>query len=141
MSTKSQTIFLPPLFRFLMEATAWTYFLFLAINSFGQSDLVNFVIFISILILSIALLATFNFPGDKKKEGLVNIPGWARILNEWFSGGLLSIIGAYLLFQEVGAVLQFVLILVVIVLDRKRYSWMLGFTDTAPDYVTVLREV
>jgi hypothetical protein len=140
MSINKQTLFLQPLFRFLMELTAWSWFLFLAIIALGQSNLVNFAIYFSTLILSIALLATLNFPGDKHKDGPVNIPGWARILNEWFSGGLLSIIGAYLLFQEIGAVLQFILILIVIVLDRKRYAWMLGFSDTAPEYVTMLKK-
>ena len=130
MSTKNQTLFLPPLFRFLMELTAWGYFIILAFT-------VD-ILYILVTILSVFLLAVFNFPGDKKENGPVNIPGWTRILNEWFSGGFISIIGAYILWQEVGAVLQFVLILVVIVLDRKRYSWMLGYSD-APDYVTVIQ--
>ena len=133
MSTAKQAIFLPPVFRFLMELTAWGYFLILAFT-------VD-ILYIFVFLLSILLLGLFNFPGDKKKEGPINIPCWTRILNEWFSGGLLGIIGAYLLFQEVGAILQFILILIVIILDRKRYAWFLGFSDAAPDYVTLLREM
>ena len=140
MSARKQAIFLPPVFRFLMELGAWGYFIILGISNLGQ-DIVSSLVYFSVFLLSLLFLAIFNFPGDKRQNGPVNIPGWLRILNEWFSGGLISIIGAYLLFQETGAFLQFVLILIVIVLDRKRYTWMLGFTDTAPEYVTILREM
>ena len=133
MSTQKQIIFLPPLFRFLMELTAWGYFIILTFT-------VDFL-YIIVTLISIFLLASFNFSGDKKNDGPINIPGWTRILNEWFSGGLLSIFGAYLLWQEVGAILQIILILFVIILDRKRYYWMLGYSNTAPEYVTVLREM
>ncbi|MFW9930297.1 MAG: hypothetical protein ACFFD1_12955 [Candidatus Thorarchaeota archaeon] len=133
MSFTRRIVFLPPIFRFLMELTAWTYFLILAFT-------VD-IIFILGFILSVILLGLFNFPGDKKQNGPINVPGWMRILNEWFSGGLLSIIGAFLLFQEVGAVMQFVLLLIVIIFDKDRYAWMLGLRETAPEYVTILRQV
>ena len=116
-----------------MELTAWFWFLILAFT-------VN-ILYIGAFFLSVGLLATFNFPGDKRKDGPINIPGWLRILNEWFSGGILSIIGAWLLFGELGVLIQLILILCVIYFDRKRYYWMLGYKDSAPIYVTALRDL
>ena len=133
MNNTQQLIFLPPVFRFLMELTAWFWFLILAFT-------VN-ILYIGAFFLSVGLLATFNFPGDKRKDGPINIPGWLRILNEWFSGGILSIIGAWLLFGELGVLIQLILILCVIYFDRKRYYWMLGYKDSAPIYVTALRDL
>ena len=114
-----------------MELTAWTYFLLLAI--------VKNPLFFIILIISVLFLALFNYPGDKKIDGPINVHGWLRIANEWVSGGLLGIIGAFLLFQELGALIQSLLVILVIIFDRERYAWMLGFVDQPPIYVSNLR--
>lgn len=132
MSATKQTLFLPPTFRFLMELTTWVYFIILAF----QSE----VLYIFGFLASAFCLAVFNFPGDKKQDGPVNIPGYARILNEWISGCLLGMVGAYLLFQEIGLALQIILILLVIIFDRERYFWMLGMRESAPDYVKIIHE-
>jgi hypothetical protein len=124
--------YLPPLFRFIMELTAWIYFIVLAIY--------NDVLYIVVFFMSVSCLAIFNFPGDKKIDGPVDVPGWLRIGNEWFSGGLVSIVGAFLLFQLLGVVVQSILILIVIILDRKRYFWMLGLESNPPVYVSMLRK-
>ena len=115
-----------------MELTAWTYFLVLAI--------VKNPLFFVILMFSVLFLAFFNYPGDKKIDGPINIPGWLRIANELVSGGLLGIIGAFLLFHELGALIQTLLVILVMIFDHQRYAWMLGLVDQPPVYVSNLRK-
>jgi len=132
MGNNSQIDILAPLFRLLMELTAWLWFIVLSITV-DPLYIVGFL-------LSAILLGVFNFPGDKTIDGPVNVAGWVRIINEWFSGGLLSIIGAWILFSEIGLIIQIVIFVCVIALDRERYYWMLGFKDSPPNYVSILRK-
>ena len=119
--------FLPPLFRLLLELTTWAWFLVLTF----QVDL----IYILGLLVSLLLLAVFNFPGDKKLKGPVNVPGIVRIGIEIFSA-LLGIYAAFILFADVGAILQIVLTLIAFVLDYQRWEWMLGMRSGPPESVT-----
>lgn len=134
MSTQQKDLFpsyLPPIFRFLLELTTWAWFLLLAI----QID----PLYILGLIISLLLLAVFNFPGDKNQKGPVEVPGIVRIGIEIFSA-FLGIAGAFILFAEVGAGLQIILTLIAFVLDFQRWAWMLGIRSDPPISVTNIRK-
>ena len=131
MTNQSVFLYLPPLFRFFMELTAWLYFIVLAI----QDNVLYFVVFI----VSAMCLAMLNFPGDKKVDGPVNLPGWARISNELICGGLFGIIGSILLFGDIGMYFQLLLVIITMIFDHQRYLWMLGMRKVAPEYVTMIR--
>ncbi len=118
-SHKFSGLSLPSFFRFLTELTTWVW-LFLA----G---------FWYLTILSLVALAAFNFPGDKKVQGII-VPGWIRISIEIFSG-LLGIFGAWVLIGDLGTLFQSILVVVTFFLDRERWKWMLGWHSEAPSYV------
>jgi hypothetical protein len=114
-------IFLPPLFRFIVELTTWVW-LFLA----G---------FWYLTIASALALGIFNFPGDKKIEAIA-VPGWFRIAVEIISGSV-GVFAAWLLFGNL-AILQLILVISAFLLDRERWQWMLGRREIAPDYVKII---
>ena len=62
----SKKVYIPPVFRFLTELTTWSWFI---IAAFTMN-----LIYIVGFILSVGLLAVFNTPGDKAKDGPVNVP-------------------------------------------------------------------
>ena len=122
---------LPPLFRFIMEITAWLW-LFIAVFSID-------LFYIIFLCISICSLAFMNFPGDKAKDGPIPVPGFVRIFNELVFAGLFGIISAWILFGQIGLVLQSSLIVIVVIFDYKRYLWMLGYYEIPPIYVTYFK--
>ena len=117
---------LPSIFRFLVELTTWGYFIWLAFT-------VN-ILYIIGFIFSLALLATFNFPGDKVKEGPVNVSGPARILVE-ITSGMLGVYGAFMIFGQLGMFFQAGLTIFAYILDTSRWSWMLGKRSDPPESV------
>jgi hypothetical protein len=128
--TPSRRIFIAPLFRFLTELTTWSWFL---IATFTVH-----LIYVGGFLLSIGLLGSFNAQGDKRKEGPVVVPGYLRIGIEIFSG-LLGIFAAWILFAEVGVLLQFSLTLFSFIIDYERWLWLLGVRPTPPESVSYLR--
>ncbi|MFW9855511.1 MAG: hypothetical protein ACFFFG_10645 [Candidatus Thorarchaeota archaeon] len=118
---------IPPLFRFLLELTTWLWFIIAAIYVHW--------IFISGFILSAALLGAFNAPGDKSREGPIPVAGYHRVTIEIFSG-FLGVIGAGVLFKELGLILQLALTVVVFILDYERWAWLLGLRTKPPESVT-----
>ena len=114
-----------------MELTAWLWLLVVGITSDP--------VFLILFIVSISVMATMNFPGDKKHDGPIAVPGWLRIFNELVFAGLLSIVGSYLLFGVNGFIIQSLLVILVIIFDFPRYFWMLGLKKVPPASVTYLR--
>jgi hypothetical protein len=92
-----------------------------------------------VFLLSAGLLGTFNYPGDKKKSGPVNVGGMTRIGIEIFSA-FLGILGAWILFSSIGFFVQVGLTLVTFTLDRARWSWFLGYRKTPPESVLRIQE-
>ena len=122
------SLFISPSLRFIMELTAWCWILIAGLTI----DIIYLVFFV----LSVLLMATMNYPGDKKHDGPISIPGWLRIFNELTFAGLLSIYGSYLLFGLTGFIIQLLIVLLVILFDFPRYLWMTGFKKTPPAYIT-----
>ncbi|MFW9779346.1 MAG: hypothetical protein ACFFE8_10880 [Candidatus Heimdallarchaeota archaeon] len=118
---------IPPLFRFLIELTTWLWFIIAAIT-------VHVIFFVG-FILSAVLLGAFNAPGDKTREGPINVTGYHRVTIEIFSG-FLGVIGAWVLFKEPGLILQSVVTLVAFTLDFERWAWLLGLRTTPPESIT-----
>ncbi|MFW9905092.1 MAG: hypothetical protein ACFFFH_12210 [Candidatus Thorarchaeota archaeon] len=128
-SSESHKYLIPPIFRFLTEFTTWSWFILAAFT--------KNLIYITGLILSIGLLAFFNTPGDKAKDGPVNVPGYLRIVIEIFSG-FLGIFGAWILFGVFGLLLQGGLTILTFILDAERWAWFLGIREHPPESVSRL---
>lgn len=122
------SLFISPTLRFIMELTCWIWLLIAGLT-------IN-IIYLGLFLLSVSLMATLNFPGDKKHDGPVSIPGWLRIFNELMFAGLLGIFGSFLLFEINGIIIQSVIVILVIIFDFSRYLWMLGFKNNPPKYVS-----
>ncbi|MFW9929711.1 MAG: hypothetical protein ACFFD1_09990 [Candidatus Thorarchaeota archaeon] len=119
-------IYLAPTLRFLVELTTWSWFLLAA--------LMKDTVYILFFFLSVFLLAVFNFPGDKMKDGPINVQGWVRISIEAFSA-LLGVFGAWVLFGDIGLLLQLTLTIFVFIVDFERLRWMLGLRKNPPIWV------
>lgn len=129
-SNLNLSLFISPSLRFIMELTAWLWLLVIGI--------IIDPLYLILFIVSLSVMATMNYPGDKKHDGPISIPGWLRIFNELVFAGLLSIFGAYLLFGVNGLIVQSIIVLLVIIFDFPRYLWMLGYKENPPDYVTII---
>jgi hypothetical protein len=123
---------IPPLFRLLLELTTWLWFIIAAITVHW--------IFIGGFILSAALLGAFNFPGDKTREGPISVAGYHRVTIEIFSG-FLGVIGAWVLFKELGLIFQLGLTVLAFILDLERWAWLLGIRPTPPESVTRIHKM
>ena len=130
-SNLNLSLFISPSLLFIMELTAWLWLLVIGITV----DPVYVILFI----VSLSVMATMNYTGDKKHDGPISVPGWLRIFNELFFAGLLSVFGAYLLFGVNGLIVQLIIVILVIIFDFPRYLWMLGFKKNPPAYVTMIR--
>ncbi len=133
-------LMIPPTMRFLTELATWTWLLLAAIFVCWGFGL--------LLPLSLLSLAILNFPGDKRStdsKGLgFAVPGWTRISVEILSAGL-GLFAAYFYgqFLYMGIVIflpQLGITLIAFALDFKRWMWMLGKWEHAPDYVTTVHK-
>ena len=138
MNEKANPIHPAPIMRFLVELSTWIWLLMislgLAIDS-SRHTLPDWLFFL-LLLLSLGMLSQLNFPGDKKPHGK-SVRGEVRIFVEIFSS-LLGIIGAWILFDNLGAFLQLLLTLFSFYLDLDRWKWFLGRNEVPPDYVIAL---
>ncbi|MHA2090153.1 MAG: hypothetical protein ACW98K_04775 [Candidatus Kariarchaeaceae archaeon] len=126
---KKMTLWKEPTMRFLVELLTWGY---LVLAGYWY-----------LTILSMAMLSTINFRGDKKPADVGGpgymAPGWARIATE-FSFGVLGIWAAWLYLGSIGGIIQLILTLTSFFLDRKRWWWMLGKLPEPPLYVTYVHK-
>ncbi|OLS25262.1 MAG: hypothetical protein HeimC2_19380 [Candidatus Heimdallarchaeota archaeon LC_2] len=126
---QSKFVMLPPLSRFLVELTAWIWFIVAG--------------FWYLTIISMLSFSLMNFDGDKKPVGSkmpgILIKGWQRIGLEWIWGWI-GVIVVYLNFDLIYFIIQLVLVLLSQILDRHRYYWMLGKNDTPPKYVIIVHK-
>lgn len=135
MSTQNKSmklsILAPAVVKFSMEMVTWVTLLILTFT--------NNILFITLFFVSILFMAIFTFPGDKAHDGLVLVPGWIRIPIELVLVAFLGMISCFLLFGLPGLLFQSLLVLLTIILEFKRYLWMLGFKSSPPEYVTYFK--
>lgn len=125
--SSNSSVWMPAIVKFSMEMTTWLWLLM-------ATFLVN-ILFIVLLILSIAGMGFTGFPGDKAHDARFLIPGWLRISIELILVALFGIVASYYLFGSIGLLLQSLLVLLTIIFEFQRYLWMLGFRNSPPAYI------
>ena len=137
-TSKKGILLLPPTMRFIVELSTWTW---LILAGFKYSLSWYYAIFWVLAVVSIASLASLNYPGDKRdasaKQIGLTVPGWLRVSIEFISGSL-GVTAAFFYVGLAGGIPQLTVTLVAFFLDRKRWMWMFGILAEPPDYVTIV---
>jgi hypothetical protein len=138
MNKNANPIHPAPIMRFFVELTTWIWLLMIGVGLAIDSErqILPAWVFLLLLVISMFLLSQLNFPGDKKPHGKM-VKGEIRIIVEVFSS-LLGILGAWILFDNFGVLLQTVFTLTSFYLDLDRWKWFLGRNELPPSYVIAL---
>jgi uncharacterized protein DUF2568 len=109
--------------RFLSELAAW-------VAAPWAASRVSVVLAVVVLVVLVALPATFNVPGDKHKIGGRAVTGPVRIGIELLLFAA-AVAGAALAWPEWAAVLVLLLVLVAAAANLPRWRWLVATTSGA----------